>query len=302
MDYNTFISSIEGYLRDQYPNAEISLSKVTKNNGVILDGISVNENRNNICETIYLNRYYDLYSKGLYSLDEIKEAIADVHRKSFISDPVDFSFFREYSEVKDLIAFKLINLMMNKELLTTVPHLIYLDFAIVFYCMIEDESIGRGTVLIKNSHMEAWNITAEELFEIAVKNSPKLLPSKVIGMDEFLRQLHVKRDIPFEESVPDTSDELCNMYILTNKDKYYGASVLMYENLLSDLSDRFLSSFFIIPSSIHEVILFPTNNRNHLNEFNLMVKEVNSESLDREDILSDHAYFYDRDNRALYAS
>ena len=302
MDYNSFISNIENHMRNLYPDAAITLSKITKNNGVILDGISINENNRNICETIYLNRYYELYLKGAVSLDEVKDAIIDLHKKSMITDNIDFSFFKDFSEVKKRLSFRLINLMMNKELLKTVPHLIYLDFAIVFYCMIEDDNIGKGTVLIKNSHMEAWGVTEEELYDIAVRNSPNLLPSKIIGMDNYLSQLRIKRDIPFEESVPDTSPELCNMYILTNGDKYYGASVLMYENLLSDLSDRFLSSFFIIPSSIHEVILLPTNNKDNIGAFNHMVHEVNEQSLDREDILSDHAYYYDREDRALYAS
>ena len=302
MDYNSFISNIENHMRDYYPDAVITLSKITKNNGVILDGISINENNSNICETIYLNRYYELYLKGAVSLDEVKDAIIDLHKKSMITDNIDFSFFKDFSEVKKRLSFRLINLMMNKELLKTVPHLIYLDFAIVFYCMVEDDNIGKGTVLIKNSHMEAWGVTEEELYDIAVRNSPNLLPSKIIGMDNYLSQLRIKRDIPFEESVPDTSPELCNMYILTNGDKYYGASVLMYENLLSDLSDRFLSSFFIIPSSIHEVILLPTNNKDNIGAFNHMVHEVNEQSLDREDILSDHAYYYDREDRALYAS
>ena len=302
MDYNSFISNIENHMRNLYPDAAITLSKITKNNGVILDGISINENNSNICETIYLNRYYELYLKGAVSLDEVKDAIIDLHKKSMITDNIDFSFFKDFSEVKKRLSFRLINLMMNKELLKTVPHLIYLDFAIVFYCMVEDDNIGKGTVLIKNSHMEAWGVTEEELYDIAVRNSPNLLPSKIIGMDNYLSQLRIKRDIPFEESVPDTSPELCNMYILTNGDKYYGASVLMYENLLSDLSDRFLSSFFIIPSSIHEVILLPTNNKDNIGAFNHMVHEVNEQSLDREDILSDHAYYYDREDRALYAS
>ncbi len=302
MDYNTFISNIEGFLRDRYPDADIRISKVTKNNGVILDGITVNENNTNISETIYLNKYYDLYSQGHHSLDEIKQTVLHLHQKAQIPDNIDFSYFNDFSKVKDRIAFKLINLMMNKELLKDIPHIIYLDFAIVFYCMIDDGVIGKGTVLIHNSHLESWDVTEEELYEIALKNCPTLLPSKLIGMDKYLEHLHVKRDIPFEEDVPDTSPELCNMYILTNDDKYYGASVLMYENLLSDLSDRFLSSFFILPSSIHEVILLPTNSKHNKKEFDSMVHAVNEQALAREDILSDHAYYYDRDDRALYVS
>jgi len=302
MDYNTFISNIEGFLRDQYPDADIRISKITKNNGVVLDGISVNENNTNISETIYLNKYYEMFTKGLYTLDEIKQSVLRLHQKALIPENVDFSYFNNFSKVKDKLAFKLINLMMNKDLLKDVPHIIYLDFAIVFYCIVDDDLIGKGTILVRNSHLESWSVTEEELYEIALKNCPALLPSRLIGMDKYLEHLHVKRDIPFEEDVPDTSPELCNMYILTNDDKYFGASVLMYDNLLSDLSDRFLSSFFILPSSIHEVILLPTNSKNNKQKFDSMVRDVNEQALSREDILSDHAYYYDRDDKALYAS
>ena len=302
MDYNTFLLKIENFLKDYYPHAEIKFNKITKNNGVVLDGVSILEHTSNINETIYLNRYYDAYTKGIHDLEEIEQSIVLLHEKSVIPENIDFSFFRDFTEVKKSISFKLINLMMNKELLKEVPHIIYLDFAIVFYCMFNDDRIGKGTILIRNSHLEDWNISVQELYEIALKNSPSILPSTLIGMDDYLKKLNVRRNLPFEEDVPDTSPELCNMYILTNDDKYYGASVLMYDNLLSDLSDRFLSSFFVIPSSIHEVILLPTNNKSNIDDFNLMVRSVNDQALDREDILSDHAYYYDREDRALYAS
>ena len=48
-------------------------------------------------------------------------------------------------------------------------------------------------------------------------------------------------------------------------------------------------------SSIHEVILIPAYDHDSYDELTSMVKEVNSTQLSKEEILSDHVYFYSRE-------
>ena len=65
------------------------------------------------------------------------------------------------------------------------------------------------------------------------------------------------------------------MYVLTNKQKVNGASCMLYPDLIRQFSDRIGKNLFIIPSSVHELLLFDTQVR---------VEEILSYSL----------YFYDR--------
>ena len=74
---------------------------------------------------------------------------------------------------------KLIHYERNKELLGKVPHIRFLDLAIVFYCLISmDFTTGNATILIHHSHLKNWNITTTELFQIAKDNTQKIFAGK----------------------------------------------------------------------------------------------------------------------------
>ena len=54
------------------------------------------------------------------------------------------------------------------------------------------------------------------------------------------------------------------------------------------------SDFYALPSSVHEFIIVPGQDQTSLNEYSELVKNINENYVDREEILSDHAYYYDR--------
>ena len=62
--------------------------------------------------------------------------------------------------------------------------------------------------------------------------------------------------------------------------------------LLHDFARRIGSDFYILPSSVHEVLLIPADNQISMSTLSSMVRDVNSSQLAREEILSDHVYYY----------
>ena len=66
--------------------------------------------------------------------------------------------------------------------------------------------------------------------------------------------------------------------------------------IYDDIMDKFLENsdygVYIIPSSVHEVILIPDNDNMNKNDLNRIIKTVNDESLESVEVLSDHAYYY----------
>ncbi len=73
----------------------------------------------------------------------------------------------KYQNIRDMVRYKVINAEKNSELLQSVPHILYLDLAIVFYiCFKEDErSLASG--LIHNSHLDMWKVTVYDIYEDA---------------------------------------------------------------------------------------------------------------------------------------
>lgn len=281
---NNIFHTISARLGSSY---RVALQDIIKNNDTHLDGLTILSENSNISPTIYLNYYYEQYQNGK-SLSCIYEDILLSYQKNAFSKSIDISFFTEFSKLKERIIFKLINYERNKELLSQVPHIRYLDLAIVFNCFIESPTGGYATILIYHHHLSYWNISCEDLYTLAKHNTPELLPFHLQTMSDVLHELFDTN--PIDRLYDDFSP--IPMYVLTNACKLHGSGCILYEDLLAHISFEINSDFYIIPSSIHEVLLIPTKNAASYDELSSMVCEINSTQVSREEILSDHVYFY----------
>jgi len=99
-----------------------------------------------------------------------------------------------------------------------------------------------------------------------------------------------------EESLqtPPEVENVCPMYMLSNQNKLNGSVCILYQDLLKDFSERLGCDLYILPSSVHEVLILPAQNDTSCQSLSEMVKEINSSQLSREEILSDHVYYYSR--------
>lgn len=297
MNYQEFQSNIKQALMLKLgDHVTISLQDITKNNNTHLCGLNITEKGLNISPTIYLNSYYEQYLAGK-PLEEIYVDILTVYQENRPTQNIDISFFTNYDKVKEKVIFKLINYQKNQELLETVPHYRYLDLAIVFCCLIEASEKGTATILIHNHHLDFWNISREELYTIACKNTPLLLQSEVRSMTSVLKELLCELDTSFLEETELTS--LYPMYVLSNSHKLHGSSCILYQNLLSDFANKLQTDLYILPSSIHEVLIIPAFDKTSFAELSDMVKEVNSTQLSADEILSDHVYYFSRASNEL---
>ncbi len=104
------------------------------------------------------------------------------------------------------------------------------------------------------------------------------------------------------EDISNGQDEADQILVMTNKSGYNGAITMLYKEKLKQVGDRIRNSFFIIPSSIHEVLLVPCASGVDEEILNQMVREVNSTSVNQEDYLSDHVYYYDHNENILFDS
>jgi hypothetical protein len=82
------------------------------------------------------------------------------------------------------------------------------------------------------------------------------------------------------------------MYILSNEKGIHGASSLLYMDVIREFAELLNSDLFILPSSIHEIILMPVKNPNDKEKLQRMVKEVNDILVPLEEVLSDNVYIY----------
>ena len=113
--------------------------QVQKNNGILLDGICIQTPDEAVSPTIYLNSFYEAYQNG-QPLTSIYQEILNLYHRRGPFSALDIQLFQNFSYLKDKIIFRLIHASSNQTLLKTVPHIPYLDLAIVFCIYLTDDS------------------------------------------------------------------------------------------------------------------------------------------------------------------
>lgn len=289
MTYNQFIRTVENRVREGFENnIEVCTHAVLKNNGTIRQGILFKETGINISPTIYLEEYYQRMLGG-ESIEEIVKEILRVYRKVRFNESMDADFIQEYSQIKEKIIYRLINREANEKLLEDVPHGEYLDLAVVYYLLLDVTEYGTASMLIHNSHIQSWGVDARELHQEACKNTGRLLPYEFMTMNAALESLtNIK-----------LSEEEDILYILSNKHKSYGSAAMLYAGCLEGIGMYLKTNYYILPSSIHEVVVISEEDSPGRERLRSMVENVNETQMEEEDVLSNHIYYYDREQKKL---
>lgn len=292
MDFYDFIDYVKENILDfmpsSYENADVGVQEVTKNNGLVLHGLTIRTGESNIVPTLYLDDIFKGYESG-DSLDQVMIRIADSYVEADTQKDIDASFITDFESVKSHIVPHLVNREENAEKLMGVPYKMVNDLAAIFYIEVGRNGDGVMQACITNDLMNMYGVDANELYDISVKNLNTISVPSFRGMSEVISQ-------DFGMDVPTPDEE--QMYVITNGDKVNGSAQMLNEHLMDQASARIGGDFYIIPSSVHEVLAVPVG-RMEVDELEGMVREVNSTQVAKEDKLSDTVYAFDSVNREV---
>lgn len=296
MEYNEFIEKVKNGIKAYFgKEARVDVKKVTKNNGVILEGIIILNAHEVIAPTIYLESFYRDYQNGKTLGDIILEIIA-IYEQNRVTQSINLDFFMKYEAVKGRVFQKVINYEKNKKILKNIPHVHYLDLAVVCYFAYMNDYLGNGSIQIEVGHLDQWGISEEELFNDARRNTLEKLGLELKGMDEILVEMlseNLNQDDNLETNeILDRMDHEIPMYVMTLRGRYYGAVCICYQEYLQMFAKKCKKDFYILPSSIHELILIPDSGREKPDALKNMVHEVNTTHVSQEEQLSDNIYFF----------
>lgn len=305
MNYEAFKIAVTSEVVHQAgEEVDVRLHKITKNNGVVMDAMTIMTKGGHVAPTLYLMDFYMRFQEG-ESIRTIASDAVHLSLENYMEKILPKGFFAEYESVKDRLCYKLINYDKNVEFLKEVPHKRFLDLAMVFYYAVDPKILNHATVLVRNTDMIRWNIQMDELLKKSMKNTPTLLHWRFVSIQ------HVVEELMFEgpKEALAAIEKACEiiqvdrdavpMYILTNQEKYYGAACMLYPELLSSIAEKFESDLYILPSSIHECIIMPVSGWYTKEELSEMVREINDKEVDDVEILADHAYIYDRNKKEI---
>lgn len=270
----------------EYENARIYVHEVTKNNGIRLWALQILPEGKNCSPSIYLDHYYQRYKEG-EAFSDLLSDMARFYRMHCGSMMVNVEQISDYSQMKEHIVLRLLNYEKNKELLTDAPYIMWHDLAITFRWLAHQDEVGIASALITHRECHLWNITVPELYEVALNNTERLFPWECHDMIELLKKMD---GAPLAEELCELS---CKMYVLTNEQRVNGAGVVLYQGVLSQVAKRLHGSFYLFPSSIHEMLLVSEQEGQSVSYFKSMVKEANETTVSQGEVLSENIYYYD---------
>lgn len=245
MDMDVFAEKICATVKEKLGEGyKVVAKEVKKNNGVLMKGLLIFSQGQEMTPTIYLESFLEAYESGV-PFEAIVDRVAAVYRKdSGKTGSINMDFFRDYEEVKHRVCYRLVGRKDNEDLLQDIPYMEFLDLAICFYYHYKREGIGEGIITIHNSHMEMWGVTIEELFRQAQINTPRLLPWEYSTVEDILREImNMEEEIPFDTE--DVSPDKVLMRVLGNVGRVQGAACILYPGLLDEIAERegaFMSS------------------------------------------------------------
>ena len=209
----------------------------------------------------------------------------------------------DWNKVSSRIYPIIMSKKMNSKLLKNLVYTTYLDFA-VCYTVRLNEIIGDTnddaivSIRVKDDMLKMWGISEEELHNKALVNM-KNDGYNIKSMATVIKELMFNCDGCCDCTIEEIENVESEMYVLTNRSKIRGATGILNQELLEQFAEQCESNFYILPSSVHEVILLIEGESMDVGELNEMVRQINEDQVPREDVLEDHVYYYDREERKI---
>lgn len=191
--------------------------------------------------------------------------------------------------------------------------------------MAEPGKIIQGSPLTF-AQIQAWKIEPAQLIRDAVNNMQEALPATLETMGDLMESSRggsvrssllsvLKRNFPdtpegkldqvariLARRIGQRAQEtggLKPMWVLGNTAGRYGSSSVLYPGVLERFAQKLKSSFYILPSSVNDVILLPEGGAETREMLYEMVASANRSMEDAKMVLSDSVYYFDGKNMEI---
>ena len=193
-------------------------------------------------------------------------------------------FSIDEASAKENIILRMINYEKNKELLKDAIYYKFNDLAVTLRWEVNIAG-EEGDFLVTKKMGAPWNLKQKELFNIARENTFKKYKPVIRRLNDVLS------DLMLGTSEGSLCDDNPALYI-SNCGGAFGAVAMLNSETLEEVAKIFDSDYYIIPSSVNEIIAVPVFAVDDTEQVKWLIKRVNQETVSKTDFLSDSLYFY----------
>jgi hypothetical protein len=289
-------NQIKTFLPPEYEEAECQVMERLKNNGVSQVGVSIHMPGEKTSPIIYVESFYKDVKEGrpiAGVMEEIAGLVKSSHTAGRITEGIHME---DFQYVKPYLKIALVNTNANCRKLSHMPHMEMEDLSMICQVAVPLPD-GMRTMQVTDDVLKGWKISKEALFDTAMKNTEKSDSYIMRRMSDILEEImpgSTDSRKPDDVMEADASDPDDRMYVLTNRDKAWGASAMLCPSMMEHASRIFLKGFYILPSSVHEVLLVQKDGVASAQGLGQLVRDVNETMEDKTEILSGCIYEYDK--------
>lgn len=287
MDFKEFVNKLEQdlkeYLSDSSPGAQVRQTPVEKLQAGSYTGISIIPADTNMGMNINADQLYARMQDGRSYEGVLAMALFQVDQGMHDMPAVDVQSITNYETAKNLLCFEVVGTEQNADMLANIPHTDMENMSMVYRLQLDSNAQGTSTILITNAMMEQYGITKDQLHADAMENAPEIRAASFKTMAEIM-------GVPVEMMPQDMASP---MYVATNEDKVQGAAVMFYPDFMDQVAKELGGDVFVLPSSVHEVLILPNNGSMSVDELRDMVTTINATEVSEQDRLTDSVYHYD---------
>ena len=303
MDYRTFIEmmkeQVQKHLGKDY---EVQITTNPKLNGTEKTGLSISRTQEpqQVVPVVYLEECFERYlQEGKFTKYVEEICVVYKHQKEneekIMAELESIENMNSWEKVQNKVYPMIVSAKENEDLKEKYFYQEYLDLLILY--VIRVTKVGIGSIKITKQLIKSWKVSEYEIHRQAVENLKTdgyWVKSLYSVVKENLLGI-IEDDEEDEEEIEGAEP----MYVLTNQIKYFGAAgIFLCAELFQEIVGK--RNFYILPSSIHELILVVDYEEYEMEALSAMVRKVNEEQLTADEILSDHAYYFDWKTKQIY--
>lgn len=298
MEYSQFKEEVKAALEDYFlGRGEIYYEDVIKTNNTKKEAIVLWQYEMEIHPTIYLEDLYSRYRRSGNFRKCINEVIRACEAPVFISERM---VPQRWETAKSRVYMRVVNKEWNKTVLESVPYVEYLDLAVIFYLLITEDEEKMATLQIDRQRMDAWHVDKEELWTAAMENLMKekfQIKQVEAVMKNVMAELgDSKEGRELRKGLKEAEGKgMERLYQVRNASQKYAVRAILRKDLLKKYAKKMGGNFYILPCSVHEVLLLSDSVIVTVKDLREMVQDINyhSDVLGQEERLSDSVYYYD---------
>lgn len=172
-----------------------------------------------------------------------------------------------------------------------------------------EENIN-GIKLIDEKLASGLEMSLDELKEVALENinQEKFTFDSVESFFLQLTKSDYEPENTFIEdghlcflcSKPSIGENHFHLFYLTNDNKYFGARCILQEDLCKRIGDYIGTNFYVIPSSVHELLILPDDGNFTISDIELITEEINEKEVSTAEQLGSKPAYYDYQMNLLY--